>query len=652
MTAEKWMQQYSSEEFKQKYGYDGEDLGVVCTEMGTEFKLWSPLSKKVQLNLYKEGESGDAYANIPMEEEENGVWHISLSKSLHGIYYDYDIRVNGQQNLSADPYAKACGRNGNRSMAVDLKRTNPPGWEKDQAPQITAEQIIYEVHVKEFSWDESAGFPKEHRGTYKAFTDADTTLHGDGIHPTGIAYLKRLGITHVQLMPVYDYGSVDEAGDASEFNWGYDPVNYNVPEGSYATDCIHGDVRIRELKELVCSLHQNGFRVIMDVVYNHTYHTDSWFQRTVPWYYYRQNQDGSFSNGSGCGNDVASEREMCGKYIRDSVLYWAEEYHMDGFRFDLMGLLNVELVNEIQNELDRRYGPGEKLLYGEPWAAGQSPMEAGFLPALKANISQLHKEVGIFCDNTRDAIKGHIFEGGEPGFVNGGSEQEALILQSVDAWCSLGGELKAKAPSQIITYVSSHDNLTLWDKLVLTLYPEGDFHEMYSSVVRAYKLAAAIYFTCQGRLFLLSGEEFARTKEGIEDSFDSPIEINRMDWNRAYENEEILSYYKGLIALRKELPGLYDKSDQAFKRITQKKKDRDGVVSFCMDNRSEMKECRWEQLFIAYNSRGDQVILKLPSGIWEVLADENSSRLWEQPETVRDDIRLSPVSAVVLGRKQ
>lgn len=297
-----------------------------------------------------------------MKRQENGVWSYETGESLHGVYYDFLLDIEGERIQSADPYARACGVNGTRSMAVDLRKTDPEGWEEDVAPQKEGEQIIYELHVKEFSWDVSGGFPEHVRGKYPAFCCENTSLYGEGTYPTGTAYLKQLGVNYVQLMPVYDYGSVDEAGRADGFNWGYDPLNYNVPEGSYSTDPFHGEVRIRELKEAIQALHRQGFRVIMDVVYNHTYSLDSWLQKTMPWYFYRVWEDGSVSNGSACGNDVASEQAMCAKYILESVLYWAEEYHMDGFRFDLMGLLDVELMNRIRKGLDARYGTGEKLV--------------------------------------------------------------------------------------------------------------------------------------------------------------------------------------------------------------------------------------------------------------------------------------------------
>lgn len=327
---------YQTSEFDRKYHYEKRDLGALCTEEGTSFLLWSPLAKEVKLQLYHDGEQGECFEEIAMQKEAQGVWAYRTNKSWHGIYYTYKIVHEEEIVTAGDPYARACGVNGIRSMVVDLKQTDPYGWEADQRPETGIENIIYELHVKEFSWDRSGGFSEESRGKYKAFTEEHTTLYGDGIHPTGIDYLKELGVTHIQIMPAYDYGSVDEAKEEG-FNWGYDPENYNVPEGSYATDAVHGEVRIREFKEMVQSLHRNGFRVIMDVVYNHMYSLDNNLNKAVPWYYFRTEEDGTISNGSACGNDVASERPMCAEYILNSVLYWAGEYHIDGFRFDLMG---------------------------------------------------------------------------------------------------------------------------------------------------------------------------------------------------------------------------------------------------------------------------------------------------------------------------
>ena len=647
-TALEWKKYYSTEDFKNNYIYEGDDLGVRCTPDGTVFRLWSPSARSVTLNLYREGEGGETFRLIPMEKREKGVWGWETEQELHGVYYDFTLEIEGEQIRSADPYARACGVNGVRSMAANLRRTDPDGWNEDRAPEEGPERIIYELHVKEFSWDPSGGFPEEYRGKYKAFTCTDTTLDGDGVHPTGIPYLKDLGVTHIQIMPAYDYGSVNEAGEDTEFNWGYDPVNYNVPEGSYSTDPAHGEVRIREMKEMVQSLHSQGFGVIMDVVYNHTYSLDSWFQRTAPWYFYRVFDDGRISNGSACGNDVASEREMCAKFILESVLYWTEEYHIDGFRFDLMGLLDVDLMNRIRRELDRRYGKGVKLIFGEPWAADATAMEGNAVPALKKNVRLLDENVGMFCDNTRDAVKGSALKTKLPGFINGGEGMEEEILSSAGAWCLEGGErvgkkgegIRAKAPSQIITYVSAHDNQTLWDKLAETAPGED--------LMRLNRMAAALYMTCQGTLFLLSGEEFARTKEGHDNSFNAPISLNRLDWRKAWEERTLVEYYKGLIALRRQLPGLCDKSEKAAQRIFGKKRE-GGVVSYLMDNREQEHETRWQTLMVVYNSTGKPEEVSLPGEGWELLCDAYSSMLWKAQVPVTGSICVEPQSVTVLG---
>lgn len=650
-TVKEYREWYRSPEFEKNYTCEQKDFGALCSEKGSVFKLWSPAAEKVTLQLYKKGSKGDAFLKIPMEREEKGVWVYRTGENLHGVYYDYVLSFEGKEVTSADPWARACGVNGKRSMAVDLSRTNPEGWQEDKAPAYQEENVIYEIHVGEFSWHKSGGFPEEYRGTYKALTCAHTTLNNDGIHPTGLDYLKELGVTHIQLMPVFDYGSVDEAGDREQFNWGYDPVNYNVPEGSYATDAENGEVRIWELKEMIQSLHRNGFRVIMDVVYNHTYSMDSCFQRTMPWYYYRTKENGTPENGSACGNDVASERTMCGKYILESVLYWAEEYHMDGFRFDLMGLLDVELLNAIRKALDEKFGKGEKLMYGEPWAAAPSPMEGGAKPALKENIGLLDENVGMFCDNLRDAVKGHVFEGELPGFVNGGKGLEKDIVNGVRAWCKPEkGDMGIKAPSQVISYVSAHDNWTLWDKLSLTIESGKDSRKAIRDRLAANRLAAGIYMTCQGNLFFLSGEEFARTKDGVENSYNSSRTINRMDWERAYENTELRRYYQGLIALRKKLPGLCDKTPGAEKRILMERTGKN-MASVLVDNTGE-KASEWEQIYLIYYAGKKRTEAELPEGEWEILADGENSFLWKNPETAAGKLTVSKTSVRILGKRK
>lgn len=641
-TAKEWKKFYSEPEFQRNYIYEGHDLGVSCTEAGTVFRLWSPCASEVVLHLYKDGSEGDAYRKVRMSKAEKGVWFWRTEEELHGIYYDYDLVIEGERRRSADPYARACGINGIRSMAVNLKKTSPEGWEQDEAPKRTVENIIYELHVKEFSWAEDGGFPEEYRGKYKAFTIGSTTLNNDGKHPTGCAYLRELGVTHVQLMPVYDYGSVDEAGSREEFNWGYDPVNYNVPEGSYATDAKHGEVRIREMKEMIQALHREGFRVVMDVVYNHTYSLDSWFQRTVPWYYYRVNEDGTASAGSACGNDVASERTMCGEYILDSVLYWAEEYHMDGFRFDLMGLLDVDLMNRIRKELDIRFGKGEKLIYGEPWAAGKTAVEGDVLTGLKENLALLDENIGVFCDNTRNAVKGSVFDVDKKGFVNGAKDLEKDILNGVKAWRKTK-EVPVKAPSQIITYVSAHDNQTLWDKIVDTVPDRTKW-------MRINKMAAGVYMTCQGNLFLLSGEEFARTKNGLDDTYNESIELNRLDWEKAWKERELVEYYQGLIALRKQLPGLCDKSADAYKRI-HGMWTKPRALGFEVENSDASGTGKWEALYIVYNAGEKSLDVELPEGKWQVLADVGSSFKWKEEETVEGRTGVPMLSVLIAGQE-
>lgn len=630
---------YNTSEFKEKYIDTERKQGVACTEEGTSFLLWSPLSEKAELRFYKEGEGGVSFFQTEMKKEEKGMWSYETAENLHGVYYDFRTMTEGEETVFGDPYAKACGMNGKRSMAVDLKETDPESWMEDRRPENQEETVIYELHIKEFSWDEAGGFSKENRGKYLAFTEEHTTLNKDGVHPTGLDYLKKLGITHVQIMPAYDYGSVDEKND-EEFNWGYDPVNYNVPEGSYSSDPKHGEVRIREFKEMVQALHRNGFRVIMDVVYNHMYDLDSNLNKAVPWYYFRTYENGGISNGSACGNDMASEREMCAQYILDSVLYWAEEYHIDGFRFDLMGLLDTKLMNRIRRALDEKYGRGEILLFGEPWAADDTASEGKVVMALKKNVSQLDKYVGMFCDDTRDAIKGHVFEGEVPGFVNGAENMEEKILNSVKAWCTK--DTGIKAPSQVITYVSAHDNWTLWDKLAITT-PDEERRMMEN------KLAAAIYMTCQGHLFMLSGEEFARTKDGHENTYNSPISLNRLDWKRAYKYEELSTFYEGLIALRKQLPGLCDKSETAGKRIYGYWK-KPGAVGFFVENKKEGEHTLWDTLYIIYNATEEEVETALPKGEWEVLLNEEDSFLWKKQKKA-EKATAAPLSALVLGRR-
>ena len=647
-TAKKYRKLYKQNKFHEQYMYNG-PLGPVCTAAGTSLVLWSPVAESVRLNLYHTDAAGEPFEVIDMAKGVNGTWTFSTPECLHGVYYDLTVLTDGREQQAGDPYARACGANSVRDMFVDLVKTDPEGWEEDRAPGQPAAPVIYEMHVKEFSWDPAGGFSEPLRGKYLAFTDSGSK---------GMQYLKELGVTHVQLMPIYDFGSVDETGSREQFNWGYDPVNYNIPEGSYATDAHRGEVRVRECKEMIRALHRCGLRVVMDVVYNHTYSLDTALQQTAPWYFYRTNEKGELSNGSGCGNDTASERPMCAKYILDSVIYWAEEYHIDGFRFDLMGLIDVRVMNRIRAALDERFGAGEKILYGEPWAAGMTAVEGkNTLLADRSNFAAVDRGIGLFNGDIRDAVKGSVFNAKSGGFVNGGKGLEERIakgaaagryIDSMDSKDSIDSKdslealsCELKAASQAITYVSAHDNHTLWDKLTITT-PDSKLR------LRQNRLAAAICMTCQGIPFLLSGEEFLRTKKGLDNSYDAPVEINRIDWALPERNRDTVDYYRGLIGLRKHLPGLYDPTGEACKRIHILEAAA-GVVMFTVDNSPSE---RWPELLVIYNSTHKKIRRNLPDGEWEILADDKNSFLWKQemPETASGSVSAAPVGACVLGR--
>ena len=636
---------FDSEEFEKAY-HTEEPLGAFCGAGGTHFRLWAPTAQKAAIRLYQAGSNVPAMEKLFLDKGEKGTWFYATTRNLDGWYYDYEITVDGVTYTSQDPYAKACGVNGQRSMVIDLARTNPVGWEEDHAPAAAAEQVIYELHVKDFSWDMSGGFDEADRGKFTALCREGTTLHRDGIHPTGLDYLKRLGVTHIQLLPVYDYGSVDETQPEKGYNWGYDPVNYNIPEGSYSSNPYRGEVRIRELKQAIAALHKHGFRVIMDVVYNHTYDLESPLFKTVPWYYYRQDENGKTSNGSGCGNDIASERSMCRRYILESALYWVEEYHMDGFRFDLMGLLDDKLMNSLQTELDKRYGVGEKLVYGEPWRADNTSARDGTHLCDKGSLKRIDPKIGAFCDDTRDAVKGNVMDAGSIGFVNGGRITADKLQKCVAGWAGNYGAYRT--PYQTVTYLSCHDDWTLWDKLIYTMDPGKNFLGSAEHVQKANRLAAAINFCCQGRPFFLSGEEFGRTKGGIKNSYCSSAEINQLDWSRAWKNQKMVDYYRGLIALRMQLPGLQDKSDKAHTRILWAKDFDNNAAAVCLDNRGESSQ--WETLLMAFCCGEQAQQLMLPEGKWQVLVDGDSAFQWKLHIPLSGSCTVPPKSALILGR--
>lgn len=672
-----------TKDFDNLYAYTGNDLGVTYTETQSFFKLWSPTATAVVLKLYTFSLSDKKYTEytaISMKSGLQGVWYTEVSGNLDGIYYDYEIHYEAETVLCADPYATACGCNGDKSMVVDLRRTDPPHFHQDKAPLPSKEQIIYELHIKDFSYDLESGIPQEYRGKYKAFTIENPSQK----YPTGIAYLKELGVTHVHLLPFYDFGSIDEGGSPDQFNWGYDPVNYNVPEGSYATDPYDGAVRIRECKEMIQALHHAGIRVVMDVVYNHTYAADSWLERSAPGYFCRRWPDGSLSNGSGCGNDMAAGRLMADNYIVNSLKYWAKEYHIDGFRFDLMGLLTTELMNRIRKEMDEEFGVGEILLYGEPWSAGDSPMEEGTHAAKKNNLPLLDEGVAVFSDDSRDVIKGDVFHPQAVGFVNGGTHAEHAILQAVTGWRNTDRDIHPKSCSQIVQYVSAHDNFTLWDKLALSVCSSQEISHILSgtetdkerffgkteNILALNKLCALIYFTCQGHIFFQAGEEFGRTKLGDDNSYCSPASVNMLSWQRSQDFNHLVSYYKGLIALRKTLPGLYDKSPEAYKRISRETVHGTGIVSFVIDNTElhtpnteDLEASPWKTLCIAYNASEQQVSIQLPEentsatseahshSQWTVLADGTQTNCRLPLQVGIKEITIPQKSGIILGKE-
>ena len=625
---------YLTKEFEDKYNYEG-SLGAEVCERGTAIRLWSPIAESVDLRLYDNGSTGEAETIIPMKLCDRGVWEYAVNENLSGKYYDFALKIKGKVRISADPYAKACGVNGKRSMIIDLNTTNPNGWEEDKAPTKGAEDIIYELHVKEFSYDENAGFPENVRGKYKAFTVDNTTLRNEGKLPTGLNYIKELGVSHIQLLPVYDFASVDEAGGEDGFNWGYDPLNYNVPEGSYASDAARGEVRIREFKEMIQAIHNKGLRVIMDVVYNHTFSLDNALQNSMPYYHYRLDAKGELSDGSACGNDIASEMPMTEKYIIDSVLYWCEEYHIDGFRFDLMGLLTVDLMNKVQKALDETYGRGEKLIYGEPWTAAKTYMEKGAKGAVKDNVNLLDENIGIFSDDIRDSIKGHVFYDEVAGFVNGNLKQTDKIEEGLTSF--------GLSPNHIISYVSCHDNHTLWDKLTITTGDEAERRKQN-------KLSAAIYMSCQGRVFIYSGEEYLRTKNGEHNTFNMPIGLNKMDWELTEKNKDMVSFYKELIGLRKEMTGLCDKSKTAKDNITTFVKE-EGLLGVKVANKeTSLVKPVYKEALIIFNANKEERAVTLPEGNYKLLINTVKKNNERDDILVSDKIKINGITALFLGK--
>lgn len=635
-----------------KFAYDGDDLGAVYSKQSTSFKVWSPKATAVSVSLYETGDEKEdpkAIRTVDLTlDKETGVWSTKISGDLAGKYYDYSVTHDKETKRTGDIYARACGVNGKRSMVIDLSATNPDNWQNDAHVLVSSptNASVWEISVADFSSSETSGVSEQHRGKFLAFTESGTTVDGlQGSSATCVDYLKKLGVKYVQLMPMFDFGSVDESKDImKQYNWGYDPVNYNVPEGSYSTDPRDGAVRIRECKQMVQALHNAGIGVIMDVVYNHTYSPESWFQYTVPNYYYRMNDDGSFSNGSGCSNDTASEHLMFRKYMIDSVLYWAREYHIDGFRFDLMGLHDVTTMNEIRSALDGLYpdGSGKKILmYGEAWNM-ETNADEGTVLANQNNLTQLSDRIGAFDDTIRDAIKGSVMNSSEIGFVQDGSKRAAVktgfLGQSCMGW--------ANVPSQCVTYSSCHDNLCLYDKLVDSVKDGKGYRERQEDLVAMNKLSAAIVMTSQGIPFFLGGEEFARSKDGDENSYSSSREENMLDWSNVDTFSDVVEYYRGLMKIRDAFAAFMDCTAMTANNITSPDNLPKGVAGFYIPNTEAGK---WSRVCVLFNGTDDEQNIAV-EGEWVKIADENVAGL-NNLGVCAGSANVKPHAAVILVDK-
>ena len=635
-----------------KSAYSGNDLGASYSKKATTFKVWSPNAASVRVNIFEhgsdnEGDAGSIMSRAMSLDKTTGVWSVTINGDLLNKYYTYSVTHGKTTKETADVYAKACGVNGQRSMVVDLSTTNPEGWKNDKhvLVQNQTDASVWEISVADFSSSESSGVSEANRGKYLAFTEEGTTVNGvQGASSTCVDYLKKLGVKYVQIMPFYDFGSVDESKNImDQYNWGYDPVNYNCPEGSYSTNPKKGEVRIKECKQMIQALHNAGIGVIMDVVYNHTYTSDSWLQRTVPNYYYRMNNDGTFSNGSGCSNDTASEHLMFRKYMIDSVTYWASEYHIDGFRFDLMGLHDVTTMNSIRTALDNLYADGsgsQILMYGEAWDMATN-CDEGTVLASQKNLKQLSDRIGAFDDTIRDAIKGST--GGTDGaFVQEGSRRANLKTGIAGQSDTTTGW--ANVPSQCVTYASCHDNLCLYDKLVGSVYgADGKYRKRYEDLVAMNKLSAAIVITSQGIPFSLGGEEFCRSKDGDENSYASSRKENMLDWENVDLYSDVIEYYRGLYKIRDAFAAFSDSTAATANSLTYLSNVPKGVMGYTINNTESGK---WSQMCVIFNG-SDSAQNVTAKGDWVVLADNKTAGL-RNIKNVTNSVKVEAHSAVIM----
>ncbi|MFT6827822.1 MAG: pullulanase [Roseivirga sp.] len=602
--------------------YEGNDLGFTYNPEQTQFKLWSPAASAAKLHLYEKGNGDTKIKSIDLKRGENGVWATNVKGDQKNKYYTFQVEQNSQWlQEKPDLYAQAVGVNGQRAMVIELSETNPEGWEADTKPALEnfTDIILYELQIRDMSIHESSGITT--KGKYLGLTETGTK-NPAGLS-TGLDHIKDLGVTHVHLLPTFDNRSIDETRlDVPQYNWGYDPLNYNVPEGSFSTDPYDGRTRIKEFKEMVQTMHKNGLRVVLDVVYNHTGQTeDSNFNQLVPFYYYRQNEKGGFSDAAACGNETASEREMMRKYMIESVVYWAKEYHLDGFRFDLMGIHDIETMNQISAEL-HKIDPSI-FIYGEGWTAGSSPLPME-QQALKANTYKLDK-IAAFSDDMRDGLKGSVFEEKEGGFASNRkglkeSVKFGIVASTEHPQVDYEAVNYSKAPwaaepYQTINYVSCHDNNTLYDKLKLS---NEDASE--EEIIKMHMLAETAVLTSQGVPFLHAGMEMLRTKDGVENSYNSSDEINQIDWNRKTTYKSVFDYYQGIIALRKNHPAFRMMSKEMIQEHLEfKETTDDNVIFYRLKDNANGDE--WKEIIVLLNGSDLNKTIDMPKGNYTLVAD-------------------------------
>ncbi|GGK58747.1 type I pullulanase [Rufibacter glacialis] len=622
------------------------NLWLAYSPQQTTFRLWTPVAEEVVVKLYEAGQGGTPQEKLALVKGEKGVWSLTVHQDLHGVYYTYQVKVNGHW-LDETPgiYAQAVGVNGHRAMVLDLASTDPPGWDQDKGPPVKHpnEAILWEAHVRDLTSHASSGSATP--GKFLGLIEKGTTTES-GL-ATGIDHLKELGITHVHLLPAFDHMSIDETVlENPPYNWGYDPLNYNVPEGSYSTDPFRAEVRIREFKQMVKGFHDQGLGVVLDVVYNHTGLTKgSPFNLEFPEYYYRQKEDGHYSDASGCGNETASERAMMRKFMIESCQYWAKGYHLDGFRFDLMAIHDLETMNLLSAEL-RKINP-HLLIYGEGWTAGSSPLP-DHVRALKTN-THLLQHTAAFSDDLRDAIKGSVFDNASTGFVSGAQNTEESIKFGVAGSVAhaqvdleavnYSQTFWARAPWQAVSYSSCHDNLTLYDKLRISR-PDASPQLLQ----KMHLLADAIVLTSQGVPFLHAGAEMLRTKNGEHNSYNLPDELNQINWGWKETHQEVFTYYQGLIALRKAHPAFFMPTSEMVNRHLAFVPSEPGLVGFLLKDHAHGDS--WKNILVYYNSRETAIEVQL-QGQWTVAAEGEAVQL-QGGRLVQDQIAIPPVSMLVL----